>query len=154
MKIQTGLSEKSRKLLYHELVKYLANTYAIYLKTQNYHWNITGSQFYSLHLLLEKQYEELADAIDEIAERIRALGFVVEASFAHFKKQTSIPEEGKLLKAPKMIEQLALSHEILIRHGRELASLAEKELDAATVDLLGRRLGSHEKFAWMLRSQL
>ena len=96
----------------------------------------------------------MAEAIDEVAERIRALGFYVDGSFSGFKKSTTIPEEQCVRPCQEMVHELVKGHEIVIRQGRKLAELAEQEGDAATVDLLGRRLGAHEKFAWMLRSQL
>ncbi len=152
--MNTGMTDHNRQATSNALAHFLADTYTIYLKTQNFHWNITGVEFYSLHLLFEKQYTELAEAIDEIAERIRALGFYVEGSFEAFKKMSSIKEEEKVLNGREMIQQLLQGHELLIRQARLLSALAEKENDPATVDLMGRRLNVHEKFAWMLRSQL
>jgi starvation-inducible DNA-binding protein len=154
MKMQTGMNDKNRKSVSEGLTGLLADTYAVYLKTQNFHWNIAGTEFYSLHVLLEKQYTEMAEAIDEIAERIRALGFHAPGSFSSFKKLTSIPEEEKVPSAKTMIQKLIQGHEILVQHARKLAQVAEKEQDPATVDLMGRRLNAHEKFLWMLRSQL
>ena len=152
--MNTGMSEQNRQAVGDSLARLLADTYAVYLKTQNFHWNVTGPEFFSLHLLFEKQYLELAEQIDEMAERIRALGFFVDASFGGFKLLTSIKEEDKLLTAKDMLHHLVASHETVVRHARTLSALAEKENDPATVDLLGRRIGGHEKMAWMLRSQL
>ena len=154
MEFHTGMSQQGRQTISDALAQLLADSYAVYLKTQNFHWNLTGAEFYSLHLLFEKQYEELADALDEIAERIRALGFYVEASFAAFKQQTAIADEGRVLATREMIQHLIQGHEVVIRQARTLARSAEKENDQATIDLMGRRLNVHEKFAWMLRSQL
>lgn len=154
MQMQIGLSEKNRQEISLGLARLHADTYAIYLKTQNFHWNLTGPEFYSLHVLFEKQYEEMAGAIDEIAERIRALGFYVDGSFAAFKRVTGVKEEDKVLSIKEMLVSLIEAHEVLICHGRKVAEIADQEKDFATVDLIGRRLGSHEKFAWMLRSQL
>lgn len=154
MQIETGLSETQRSAIGALLSKFLADSYVLYLKTQCFHWNLTGPEFFSLHKLFETQYEELAIAIDEIAERIRALGFYVEGSMEAFLKATSIQEAHRVLPIREILEQLIQGHEILIREGRKLASVAEKQGDAATVDLLGRRLGAHEKQAWMLRSQI
>src|ERR1700686_1586879 len=104
--MNTGMTDHNRQAASNTLAHFLADTYAIYLNTQNFHWNITGVEFYSLHLLFEKQYTELAEAIDEIAERIRALGFYVEGSFEAFKKMSSIKEEEKVINGREMIQQL------------------------------------------------
>ncbi len=152
MEVNTGISEQNRVAISDGLSRMLANTYALYLKTQNFHWNVRGPEFYSLHLLFEKQYEELADAVDEIAERIRALGFYVDASFSAFSSMSSVKEEKKVLICNDMLVSLAEGHEILIREARKLAEVADREGDFATVDMIGRQLGAHEKMAWMLRS--
>ena len=149
-----GMSDRSCKEISKGLMKLLADSYAVYLKTQNFHWNVIGSDFFALHLMFEKQYEELSAALDEIAERIRALGSHVDASFSSFKTLTSVSEEKKVLNAKQMIQHLVTGHESVICHARELAKVAEKNSDQATVDLLARRLGAHEKMAWMLRSHL
>jgi starvation-inducible DNA-binding protein len=154
MEYHVGISEQNRQAISDGLARFLADTYALYLKTQNFHWNLTGPEFYSLHLLFEKQYEEMAEAVDEIAERIRALGFYVDASFGAFQRLTMIKPEDKLLTVRDMLLSLIEGHEILIRHGRKVASIGDEEGDFATVDMLGRRLGAHEKMAWMLRSQI
>lgn len=154
MELHIGLSEKHRQEICLGLGRVHADTYAVYLKTQNFHWNLTGPEFYSLHLLFEKQYEEMAEAIDEIAERIRALGFYVEGSFSGLKRITGIKEEDKVLSIKEMLFSLIEAHESLISQARKVAELADEQQDFATVDMLGRRLGAHEKFAWMLRSQL
>lgn len=152
--MDTGMSEKNRQVVSDALTKLLADTYALYLKTQNYHWNVTGPEFYSLHILFEKQYSEMAEAIDEIAERIRSLGFFVEGTFSAFKKDCSIHEEEKLMNARDMVQNLVQGHETVIRHARKLFYVADGEKDQASADLMNRRLVIHEKFAWMLRSQL
>ena len=152
MECNIALSQKNREVMSLGLNRLLADTYAIYLKTQNFHWNLEGQEFYSLHILFEKQYEEMADAIDEIAERIRALGFYVEASLSSFKKLSLVKDDDKLLSIKEMLSTLVESHEILICHARKLAEIGDNEKDFATVDLVGRRLGVHEKFAWMLRA--
>jgi starvation-inducible DNA-binding protein len=154
MEYHTGMTEKNRQQVGDALARLLAETYAIYLKTQHFHWNVTGPEFFSLHLLFEKQYNELAEAIDEIAERIRALGFYVDGTFSGFKELSSIKDDDKVLVSKEMVHKLALGHEVVIRHARQLAALAEREHDPATVDLMGRRLNAHEKFYWMLRSHL
>lgn len=148
------VSEPNRKKISDELGIYLAELYAVYLKTQNFHWNVTGPEFFSLHLLLDKQYKEMAEEIDEIAERIRGLGFFVEASFSSFQKLMTIKEAGKKTKTKEMLRSLIKSHETLLDVARNLSSLADDEHDYGTVDLLGRRMGSHEFMAWMLKSQL
>jgi starvation-inducible DNA-binding protein len=154
MQMNIGMNDKSRQEVGDALARLLADTYGIYLKTQNFHWNLSGSEFYSLHILFEKQYQELAEAIDEIAERIRALGFYVDASFTGFLKLASIKDSEQIIPIREMLVYLLQGHEIIIRELRQLSSLAEKQNDPATVDLCGRRLNVHEKFAWMLRSQL
>jgi starvation-inducible DNA-binding protein len=154
MQIQTGITEKNRQIISEQLMKYLADNYALFLKTQLFHWNLTGAEFFSLHLLFEKQYEGLFESLDVIAERIRALGFFVEGSFSSFKNLTSIPEANKTMNSREMIEQLLEGREIIIRQGRSLSSLAENDNDFATVDMMGKELHAHEKAAWMLRSHL
>ncbi len=151
--MQIGISEKGRELVAESLEMFLADTYALYLKTQSAHWNYTGKEFYSLHLLFEKQYQEMAEAIDEIAERVRSLGFFVEASFSSFQKKSSLPSQKELIPS-EMLEDLVTSNEILICQARGLCQLAEKEDDGATLDLLGRRLATHEKNLWMLKNCL
>lgn len=152
--MESGMNEEQRAAVSGALSKVLADTYLLYLKTQNFHWNCTGIEFYSFHILFEKQYTEMAEAIDEIAERIRALGFFVEGTTDAFKRVSSIKEEHRVIMGHEMVEQLLQGHETLIRELRHLAALAEKQHDPATVDLMGRRLNAHEKFAWMLRSSL
>ncbi|NDD59459.1 MAG: DNA starvation/stationary phase protection protein [Chlamydiae bacterium] len=154
MEIQVGLTEQNRTRVAEDLASLLADTYAVYLKTQNFHWNVTGPEFYSLHVLFEKQYTELAENIDEVAERIRALGHFIEGSFSAFKERSAIADETKMKVAKEMVAELVRNHEIVIRSARNLSQIAEDENDPATVDLLGRKLNMHEKMAWMLRSQL
>jgi starvation-inducible DNA-binding protein len=154
MELHIGLSEPSRQALSDGLYRVLADTYALYLKTQNFHWNVTGPEFFALHLLFEKQYEELAEAVDEIAERIRALGFYVDAAFSSFKKTSSIHDETKVLNSKEMLTNLIEGHETMIRNARKVAEIGDKDGDFATVDMLGRRLGAHEKMVWFLRSSL
>jgi starvation-inducible DNA-binding protein len=154
MEYNTGMAEQSRLAISEGLSRVLAETYALYLKTQNFHWNVRGPEFYSLHLLFEKQYQEMAESVDEIAERIRALGFFVDATFSGFADLSSIKEEEKVLIANEMLASLIQGHEALIRHGRKVAEVADRDGDFATVDMLGRYLGAHEKMAWMLRSQI
>jgi len=154
MEMNVGLPEPTRSAISEGLSRVLADTYALYLKTQNFHWNVRGPEFYSLHLLFEKQYEALADAVDEIAERIRALGYFVEASFSAFASATSIKGEEKVLNAKEMLSSLVHGHETCIRNARKVAEIADRDGDFATVDMLGRMIGAHEKMAWFLRSQI
>ncbi|MDR3491051.1 MAG: DNA starvation/stationary phase protection protein [Gammaproteobacteria bacterium] len=137
-----------------ELTHYLADTYLLYLKTQNFHWNVTGPNFHSLHLLFESQYQELTAAVDLIAERIRALGSVTPASFSHFIKLSSLKEENGVPNATHMISQLLHDHETISHHAQIIFTVAEKNNDQATMDMLIQRMQEHDKAAWMLRSLL
>ena len=152
MSINTGID--NRQVIADSLAKYLASTYTLYLKTQNFHWNVVGSDFYQLHLLFEKQYEDLADATDELAERIRALGFRAPASFAEYLKLSSIQEETKTVKAKDMIAQLLADNQTMVREGQAVIKVAEHVGDDSTADMVTGRLEAHEKAAWMLRSLL
>jgi starvation-inducible DNA-binding protein len=154
MEFETGLKKEERATISGALGKLLADTYVLYVKTQNFHWNVHGPEFFSLHKLSEEQYEELAEAIDEIAERIRALGFYVDGSMESFLKLSSITEDKDVNPKHTYIEHLIKAHEAVIRDCRALGDLAEDHHDHATVDLMGRRLNFHEKATWMLRSQL
>lgn len=154
MKIDISLNEANRKKIAEELSKLLADTYTLYLKTQNFHWNVTGPMFHSHHVLFEKLYTELAEAVDVIAERIRALGFPAPASFAQFAKLTSIKESINPPSAEEMIKQLVTDQETLVRTARAIFPHADEVNDEVTADLLTERLAAHEKNAWMLRSCL
>lgn len=154
MKPNLGMTDKELKEVADELTDFLADTYALYLKTQNFHWNLTGREFFSLHLLFEKQYEDLADAVDEIAERIRALGFYAEASFSAFKKRTKIPDENKKVSISEMVKRLLKGHEYISKTYRPMITKWQKLHDEMSADLMIKRLGIHEKAAWMLRSEL
>lgn len=137
-----------------ELIHYLADTYALYLKTQNFHWNVTGPYFYSFHKMFEAQYEELAQAVDEIAERIRALGSFTPASFGQFAQMSSIKDEKTGISAETMVNKLMKDHETLAQQASRLIVTAQKAHDEGTADLLIQRLKAHEKTAWMLKSTL
>ncbi|MFL5784745.1 MAG: Dps family protein [Bacteriovoracaceae bacterium] len=150
--INIGINEQDRKQLCKGLSKFLADSYLLYLKTQNYHWNVTGRTFAELHLLFEKQYQDLAEAVDEIAERIRALGEFAPGSFAAFSKVTSIKEEASIPTAEEMVQNLVVGNEAVISTARELISQTEEFEDDVTADLLIERMKVHEKNAWMLRS--
>lgn len=152
MKIDIGLTEEARKQIADQLAHLLADTYTLYLKTHNFHWNVTGSLFSTLHILFEQQYVELAGAVDEIAERIRALGLPAPGSYAQYLALSSIKEETGVPVAEEMIKQLVHDHETVIRVARSIFPTVESLHDAPTVDLLTRRMEIHEKTAWMLRS--
>lgn len=150
--INIGISEKDRKAVCKSLNKLLADSYLLSLKTQNYHWNVTGKMFQSLHLLFEEQYQELTKAIDVIAERIRALGEFAPGSFASFSKVTSIKEETAIPSADEMIHNLVQGNEAVVTTARGIISLADECEDDVTSDLMIERMQVHEKNAWMLRS--
>jgi len=132
----------------------LADTYTIYLKTHNFHWNVTGPQFNTLHQMFEEQYTELAEAVDEIAERIRALGVQAPGSYAQFSELTSIEEETGTPSAEEMIKQLVTDLETVIRTARQVLPIADEANDEPSADLLTQRMQIHEKTAWMLRSMV
>lgn len=154
--MQTIKSSKSQSFhqVADELMHLLADTYILYLKTQNFHWNVTGPEFHSLHLMFEGQYKELAEAVDEIAERIRALHAVTPASFSQFAKLGSIKEENSVPNAQQMLKQLSIDHTTLSHHIESMIAKAEQAEDEGTVDLLVQRLRAHQKTAWMLSSSL
>jgi len=154
MKINTGIDEKHRKAVADGLSRLLADTYTLYLKTHNFHWNVTGPHFDSLHKLFEEHYTELATAVDDIAERIRALGEFAPGSFKQFLELTEIQEANGVPKADEMVKQLVEGHEIVIRTGRGLLNLINEANDEVSQALIGDRLSFHEKTAWMLRSLL
>lgn len=154
MKINIGINEDDRKEITDELSKVLADSYMLYLKTHNYHWNVTGELFHSLHEQFEEQYTELANAIDEIAERIRALGYRAPGTFKEFNELASINEDPEEPEALEMVRRLALGNEQVLRTARTALEPANKAEDEATVDLLTQRLHIHAKTAWMLRSHL
>lgn len=154
MKIDIGISEANRKKIADGLSHLLADSYTLYLKTHNFHWNVTGPMFMTLHTLFETHYTELALAIDEIAERIRSLGFPAPASYKQFLELTSIPEETGTPSAEEMIRQLVSGQQTVVRTARSLMPLLDETHDQPTSDLLTRRMEVHEKNAWMLRSLL
>lgn len=152
--IDIGIDEKNRREIAESLSRLLADTYTLYLKTHNFHWNVRGPLFNTLHLMFEQQYTELATAVDEIAERIRALGFPAPGSYAQFRDLTSITEEPGVPSAQEMIAQLTKDQEIVVRTAREVFPVADAAHDEPTADLLTQRMQIHEKTAWMLRSML
>ena len=152
--IDIGIPESQREEIATGLSRLLADTYTLYLKTHNYHWNVTGPMFTTLHTMFEEQYQELALAVDEIAERIRALGIFAPGSYSRFRELTQIDEETRVPSAQEMIRQLVLGQEAVVRTAREVFPVIEAANDGPTADLLTNRMQIHEKTAWMLRSLL
>jgi starvation-inducible DNA-binding protein len=153
-KLNIGISDADRKATAEGLGKLLADSYTLYLKTHNFHWNVTGPQFQTLHLMFEGHYTELAEAVDVIAERIRSLGHFAPGSYREFAKLSSVSEAEGVPAAMEMVKQLVEGHEAVIRTARELIPTTEKANDEATADLLTQRMQVHEKTAWMLRAML
>ncbi len=149
-----GIKEADRKNIAEGLSRLLADTYTLYLKTHNFHWNVTGPMFNTLHLMFEQQYNELALAVDLVAERIRALGFPAPGSYREFAKLTSIQESEGSVSAEDMIRQLVQGQEAVVRTARGIFPLVDKVNDEPSADLLTQRMQVHEKNAWMLRSLL
>lgn len=137
-----------------ELSVLLADTYTLALKTQNYHWNVTGPEFYSLHKLFEEQYESLHEAADVLAERIRALGVYSPGSFSEFTRLTNITEAQKGINSKAMLQDLVKSHELVVKQAKEVIAAGEAAGDDATVDIVVGRIEEHDKQAWMLNSSL
>ena len=154
MKINIGIDDKARLDIAAGLGKLLADSYTLYLKTHNFHWNVTGPQFNSLHQMFELQYTELALAVDEIAERIRTLGERAPGSYKEFSALTSIEEADGEPTAEEMLSQLLLGQEAVVRTARAVLPVAGDANDEPTADLLTQRIQAHEKTAWMLRSML
>jgi starvation-inducible DNA-binding protein len=154
MDINIGIDEESRKGIADGLSRLLADSYTLYLKTHNYHWNVTGPQFTTLHALFETHYTELALAVDEIAERIRALGHRAPGSYAEFAELSVVEEDRDSPNASEMIARLVAGQEAVVRTAREVIKLASAAGDEPTADLLTQRMQAHEKNAWMLRSLL
>ncbi len=154
MELDIGIDTQSRAEIAAGLSRLLADSYTLYLKTHNYHWNVTGPMFNTLHLMFEEQYTELATAVDEIAERIRALGVKAPGSYSAFAGLTSLREGTGDEDAREMIRELVLGQEAIARTAREVFPLAEAANDEPTADLLTQRMQIHEKNAWMLRSML
>lgn len=154
MEIDIGISESNRERIATGLSRLLADSYTLYLKTHNYHWNVTGPLFNTLHKMFEDQYTELSSAVDDIAERIRALGYHAPGSYKAFAGLTSIEEEDAVPSAEEMIRRLVLGQEAVVRTAREVFPLADEARDEPTADLLTQRMQVHEKNAWMLRSML
>jgi starvation-inducible DNA-binding protein len=152
--IDIGIDEADRLAITDGLSRLLADTYTLYLKTHSYHWNVTGPMFQTLHLMFETQYNELALAVDLIAERIRALGAPAPGSFREFGALSSITEDTDRPDATEMIRRLVKSQETVVRTTRSIFPIVDKAHDEPTADLLTQRMQVHEKTAWMLRSLL
>jgi starvation-inducible DNA-binding protein len=152
--MDTGISARARASIANGLSRVLADTYVLYLKTHNFHWNVEGPMFQTLHQMFMDQYTEAWNAIDPIAERIRALGHYAPGSYRQFAKLASIRESEGVPKAEKMVRELIAGQEAVARTARAVLPLAERANDQPTLDLLTQRLNIHEKNAWMLRSLL
>jgi len=155
--IDIGIGTGDRKKIAEGLSRFLADSYTLYLKTHNFHWNVTGPMFNSLHNMFMTQYTEQWTALDEIAERIRALGFNAPGSYREFVALSSIAEEPGLTDSAdwhEMVRQLVVGNEAVCRTARKVLDQADDVDDAPTEDLLTQRLQTHEKYAWMLRSLL
>lgn len=150
--LNIGIDEKQREVISNDMCRLLATTYSLYLKTHNFHWNVTGPMFQSLHIMLEQHYMELALAVDEVAERIRALGFKAPGSYAEYAELTEIKDETGWPDADLMIQQLVDGHETIARLCRSALANAQGADDEVTAGLLADRMTVHEKTAWMLRS--
>ena len=155
VKMDIGISDKDRAAIAQGLSRLLADTYTLYLTTHNFHWNVTGPMFNSLHTMFMAQYTELWNAVDPIAERIRALGHVAPGSYAQYGKLSSLPDAPpEPPKALEMVRILAQGHEAVARTARSIFPLVDQASDEPTADVLVQRLAVHEQTAWMLRSLL
>ncbi|MDX6013100.1 MAG: Dps family protein [Cupriavidus necator] len=154
MSVNIGISDKDRKKIAEGLSKLLADTYTLYLKTHNFHWNVTGPMFNTLHLMFETQYTELALAVDSIAERIRALGYPAPGTYKEYARLSSIAEEEGVPEATDMIRKLVEGQEAVVRTARSLFPVIDAAGDEPSADLLTQRMQTHEKTAWMLRAML
>ncbi|WP_138380428.1 ferritin-like domain-containing protein [Luteithermobacter gelatinilyticus] len=154
MKIDIGMEEKTRMEIAKGLSRLLADTYTLYLKTHNYHWNVTGPMFQTLHVQFEEQYTELWNAIDVIAERIRALGEYAPGTYKEFAALTRIPEDDGIPLAEDMIRNLVQANEAVVKTAREIVPIVDEAGDEPSLGLLGDRMEVSEKNAWMLRSLL
>ena len=152
--IDIGIDETDREAIAEGLSRLLADSYTLYLKTHNYHWNVVGPMFNTLHLMFEDQYNELALAVDLIAERIRTLGVPAPGSYREFSELSSVTEDTDAPDATEMIRRLVEGHETVVRTARSVFPAVEAASDEPTADLLTQRMQTHEKAAWMLRSML
>jgi len=154
MEINIGIPAQEREAIAQGLSRLLADTYSLYLKTHYYHWNVTGPLFNTLHLMFEQQYNELALAVDLIAERIRALGYPAPGTYREYAKLTSIAEDEQVPSAKEMIHHLVQGQEAIVRTARAIFPVVDASHDEPSADLLTQRMQLHEKNAWMLRSML
>lgn len=152
--LDIGIPESAREAIVEGLSRLLADTYTLYLKTHNFHWNVTGVRFQSLHLMFEQQYTELALAVDSVAERIRTLGYPAPGTYSDYARLSSIEETAGVPEAETMIRLLVGGNEAVAKTARSILPIAEQSNDEVTVDLLVQRMQIHEKTAWMLRSSL
>jgi len=152
--INIGISDKQREEIAKNLGNLLADSYMLYLMTHNYHWNVTGMNFQSLHAMFEEQYTELAEAIDAIAEQIRTMGHFAPGSFKEYSKMTTITEEDSVPDDKTMVKKLQEANEAVIRTARKALPACEEAGDEASLDLVTERIRTHSKVAWMLRSHL
>jgi len=152
MIIDIGINEQNRVTISEALKRLLADTYTLYLQTHNFHWNVTGRQFRELHLMFEEQYDELAIAVDDIAERIRTLGATAPGTYKAFAALSSIEEVDEVPVANEMVTILMRSHEQVVKTCREVLALAQDGDDESSASLVSDRMRIHEKTAWMLRS--
>jgi starvation-inducible DNA-binding protein len=152
MDINMGLSKDQREEMAKAVARLLADTYALYFKTHAYHWNVTGPRFHDLHAMFEEQYTELWQATDDIAERVRALGYMAPISYDEMAKSASITFDASTPDASTMVKNLVEGHEQVVRTAREVLTLAAEHDDEATADLVAPRVSFHEKTAWMLRA--
>ena len=152
--VNIGIKAETRQEIAEGLSRLLADTYTLYLKTHNFHWNVTGPMFQTLHLMFEQQYNELALAVDTIAERIRALGYAAPGTYGAYSKLTSIPETEGVPTAKEMIALLVEGQETVVKTARKLMPVVDAASDEVSADLLTQRMQVHEKTAWMLRSLL
>ncbi|UTV55461.1 Dps family protein [Burkholderia arboris] len=152
--INIGIGDKGRKKIPDGLSRLLADTFSLYLRTHNFHWNVTGPMFNTLHLMFEAQYNALRLAVDSVAERIRTLGVVAPGTSADFAKLSSVPQAKGMPAAEEMIRQLVEGHETVVRTARDSFPIADAASDEPTADLLTQRLQTHEKTAWRLLSLL
>ncbi len=150
--INIGINQQDRESVANSIKRVLADTYTLYLQTHNFHWNVTGSQFRELHLMFEEHYNELAIAVDDIAERIRTLGVAAPGTYKSFAELSSIKEVEGVPEAKQMVEILNHSHETVVRTCREALKIAQEADDESSAALISDRMRTHEKAAWMLRS--
>ena len=152
--VNIGIEESDRQSIAQGLSRLLADTYSLYLKTHYFHWNVTGPMFHSLHQMFEEEYVELAQAVDDVAERIRTLGAVAPGSYSQFAELSSVPETRDVPYAQEMVRLLVEGNEAVVRTARAAFPAAERAGDEATADLITERMRTHEKTAWMLRSMI